>query len=288
MRDISDCGVYRIEGPAFISFSGGRTSGYMLYRVLDAWGGALPDDVRVIFTNTGKERAETLDFVRDCAEHWDVKVHWLEYRFRDGKTATEEVCYKTASRAGEPYEMAIARKKALPNPVARWCTTELKIVPMQRFAKSLGWKYFADVIGLRADEPHRVARAKRRNESSKNVWDVVMPLAEDGISKREVADYWRRSNFNLALPNINGTTPAGNCDLCFLKSAAIISGLMRQTPDLADWWVEQETKRLGSAAAFRKFRIDRPDYAAMRDAVLDQRGFDFGDLDEMSDCFCTE
>ena len=30
---------YLIEGPAVISFSGGRTSGYMLKHILDAHGG---------------------------------------------------------------------------------------------------------------------------------------------------------------------------------------------------------------------------------------------------------
>ena len=43
------------DGPTVVSFSGGRTSGLMLRRVLDAHGGALPVDVHVVFTNTGKE-----------------------------------------------------------------------------------------------------------------------------------------------------------------------------------------------------------------------------------------
>ena len=37
---------YLIKGPALISFSGGRTSGYMLNHILEAHGGRLPDDVR--------------------------------------------------------------------------------------------------------------------------------------------------------------------------------------------------------------------------------------------------
>lgn len=60
---------YFITGPALISFSGGRTSGYMLRHILDAHDGTLPDDVVVTFANTGKEREETLRFVHDCATH---------------------------------------------------------------------------------------------------------------------------------------------------------------------------------------------------------------------------
>lgn len=51
---------YLIEGPALISFSGGRTSAYMLHQIIQAHGGTLPDDVVVAFANTGKEREVTL------------------------------------------------------------------------------------------------------------------------------------------------------------------------------------------------------------------------------------
>ena len=50
---------YKINGPALISFSGGRTSGFMLWNILQAHNGKLPDDVYVTFANTGKEAPET-------------------------------------------------------------------------------------------------------------------------------------------------------------------------------------------------------------------------------------
>jgi len=58
---------YRIDGPAIISFSGGRTSAYMLHQIIAAHDGLLPDDIVVCFANTGKERPETLDFVQRCS-----------------------------------------------------------------------------------------------------------------------------------------------------------------------------------------------------------------------------
>ena len=59
---------YLIDEPAVISFSGGRTSAYMLYKVLEAHGGRLPDHVVVAFSNTGKEMPQTLDFVDRCSK----------------------------------------------------------------------------------------------------------------------------------------------------------------------------------------------------------------------------
>ena len=79
----------------------------MLYRVLDAYDGKLPDHFQVCFSNTGKEMPETLDFVRDCEKKWDVPITWLEY---DGRTKVEDedkhtyhykvVDYATAARNG--------------------------------------------------------------------------------------------------------------------------------------------------------------------------------------------
>ena len=75
---------FTIDRPTCISFSGGRTSAYMLWRVLDANGGLTAQTV-VCFANTGKEVEATLRFVRDCASHWRVPIHWRRSRFRHGQ-----------------------------------------------------------------------------------------------------------------------------------------------------------------------------------------------------------
>ena len=141
---------YKIEGPALISFSGGRTSGYMLYQILKAHDFNLPDDIYVTFANTGKEAEQTLEFVRDCANNWGVKVHWLEHYFADErpKHRTKEVTFATASRNGEPFERLIDQRGILPNPVARYCSSELKIKVMERFMRSQGYQEWSNVFGL--------------------------------------------------------------------------------------------------------------------------------------------
>lgn len=70
---------FLIDGPTCISFSGGRTSAYMLWRALQSNGG-LPDEAVVTFANTGKEDVHTLEFVQACADEWDVPIAWIENR----------------------------------------------------------------------------------------------------------------------------------------------------------------------------------------------------------------
>ncbi len=192
---------FRIEGPAVISFSGGRTSGYMLWRILQAHGGTLPNDVAVVFTNTGREMPATLDFVNDCATQWGVHVTWLEYTVA---APGFEVCsHNSASRAGEPFEALIRHRNLLPNPVARFCTVELKIRPLFRWMDAMGFPpETRRVIGFRADEPMRVERAldpERRKKAGREGRNQLFPLYDAGITKADVLAFWGAQPFDLRL-----------------------------------------------------------------------------------------
>jgi 3'-phosphoadenosine 5'-phosphosulfate sulfotransferase (PAPS reductase)/FAD synthetase len=279
---------FKIQGPALISFSGGRTSAYMLWRILQAHGGTLPDDVRVTFANTGKEMPQTLDFVQACEDRWGCSIQWLEYKEHAEPQQRWRRVNGDPSRDGEPFKAVIRNRQYLPNPVTRFCTIELKIRPMKLYAQSLGWKDWVVAIGLRADEQRRVASTRAR--SGKEGWENLTPLATAGITKADVVEFWSKQNFDLNLPNIGGVTPHGNCDLCFLKSAATIGGIMRDLPDRAQWWIEAEAEAeaLASKPSGARFRNDRPSYAEMFKAMQEQRAFDFGIRDEITDCFCGE
>lgn len=300
---------FKIDGPAVVSFSGGRTSGLMLYRILEAHGGTLPADVRVVFCNTGKERPETLDFVERCSQRWGVAVVWLEYR-RDalrpavemgrngqpsiGRHGWEEVGYATASRDGRPFEellevMAEFRREAkgadavLPNPVQRFCTGEMKIRTAGRYLSWLGWDLGAttDAIGLRADEPKRLARLRSRASHKTPRWECgypVAPLGEAGTTEADVMAFWAAQPFDLGL-----SQHEGNCDLCFLKSRGKLARILAERPGLADWWADWE-QRTGA-----RFRKDRPGYADMKAQAAAPSLFPAAEEDELSvSCHCTD
>jgi 3'-phosphoadenosine 5'-phosphosulfate sulfotransferase (PAPS reductase)/FAD synthetase len=273
---------FRIQGPACVSFSGGRTSGYMLHRILQAHGATLPDDVVVCFANTGKEMPETLDFVQACSERWDVPIAWLEYRHRSDDPKFAIVDYATASRNGEPFSAVIRHRSRLPSPVIRFCTVEMKILTIARYLWSLGWDEFDMAIGMRADEPARVARVRGNPSGGTRGLTRILPLAEANATVADVAAFWSAQPFDLELPTSNGKTMHGNCDLCHLKGAAQVLSLIREQPGRATWWIEQE-QAMGAT-----FRDDRPSYAEMH-RIATQHGelFDFDDTG-LQDCACTD
>lgn len=281
----------RVDTPTVVSFSGGRTSAYMLRLLLDANGGALPPDCHVVFANTGKEDEATLRFVRDCRVNWRVPIVWVEY-LPDGD-GWRKVTFETASRNGEPFEALIAKRNYLPNPVARFCTVELKILRIADYMRSLGHEEFDVLVGLRADEPTRMAKLRADPSGGTRGIERRAPLADLGVSRWDVGRYWQTAPFDLALPNVGGVTMEGNCDLCFLKHSAIVMSLIAKSPARAVWWAKQEhsitNPKIQNGGTFRN---DRPSYAQMlafTQAQADAFGHAAAEAEDGIECVgCTD
>lgn len=240
----------------------------MLKIMLD--NGMIGADTVVAFANTGKEREETLEFVRDCGEAWGIKIWWVEYL--PEKPLYRIVDFETASRNGEPFEALTKRSNYLPNAVQRICTVDLKIKPINRLMKRhLGFKSYTKFMGIRADEISRYLKLKDTAE---------MPLFELGVTKAQVRTFWDAQPFDLRIPD-----GWGNCDLCFQKGRAYagkLVKLIREEPRRADWWIEMEKK---TGARF----IDAISYAQLKYIAVNQTTLDFGELESVEDildCYC--
>ncbi len=276
---------YKIDRPFAVSFSGGRTSGFMLRQIIDAYGGVLPDDSRVIFNNTGNEHERTLEFVDRIARVWGVQVRWLEYCLgADGEHSFCEVDFESASRDAEPFRALIRKKGYLPNPVVRVCTSNLKIRTSHRFLADEpgfedGW---TNAVGLRADEPRRVHRLK----SDKAAEDPFCPMYAARHTLEDVTKFWDGHPLDLDLP-LHGNQ-AGNCVGCFLKARYRVETLMAQ-PQMEryfDFWMEAEESEL-DATTGATFRTDRPTYRQMMASVKAQGAFTFDGEDTLP-CMCTD
>lgn len=259
---------YKIDGPAVVSFSGGRTSAFMLHEILQAHGGRLPDDVVVCFANTGKEREETLRFVHECGSRWGVVVHWLEWQADAPGFAV--VGYNSASRNGEPFAGLIRKRKFLPNAVTRYCTQELKIRVIKKWVReTLGWDHWQSVIGLRYDEGARVLKSLAHNDQNGTRWKNVMPMAKARHTKADVAAFWTAQPFDLALRSYEG-----NCDLCFLKARAKLQAIIRENPGCATWWSDQERAVSTAKPSGARF-VTEYSYADLADQVARQGFLNF-------------
>jgi 3'-phosphoadenosine 5'-phosphosulfate sulfotransferase (PAPS reductase)/FAD synthetase len=280
---------FKIEGPAVIQFSAGRSSGLMTEQILKAHNGKLPFNVLVCFENTGMEDYRSLDFVHACETYWNIPIVWLEYRSEKNFAI---VNYETASRKGEPFDAIINDRQMLPNPVSPFCSSELKTRTVHRYVRFLGWDEWDTCVGLRADEEARLAMGRAKNGHPENQSEtVIYPLAEAGITKYDVAKFWKGNAFDLALEhNSVGLAMHGNCVLCFKKGNRRKS-LIRENPSRAIWWMEKEAQFENSphiTGNGKRFRIDREDYASMYRMAL-QHGELFPFEDEpLQDCMCTD
>lgn len=257
---LSPYAAYMEEDPYFIrpelfyqiGVSGGRTSAYLLYQVLERNGG-LPENARAIFTNTGKEREETLEFVAEIERQWNVSIIWLEFERNEKATGYKNdpknlyriVTFETASRKGEPFELAMKARKSIPGTGQRFCTSMLKIYPSDRYLKyGLGWKDRSQIrklLGIRADEEKRAAVAFLSE------CPVRLPLLSARVTGKEIAEFWEEQPFNLQLENT-----FGNCDLCFMKSINKARRIVKEEPGRADWWIEMEERYGRGKYRFRR------------------------------------
>jgi len=217
------------------TFSGGRTSAFMgLF--LQNYNKYKDFDKVFIFANTGKEREETLEFINECDKQWELNVVWLEAKinFQKGEGTTYNVVdFDTASRNGQPFTQMML-KYPMPNNFASNCTRELKQNTIHKFVKSLGYKEVTTAIGIRFDERHRMSNfAEQQN--------IIYPLITDfPADEKFIRDWWDSQTFDLKLKDYEG-----NCDLCFKKSLRKRLTIIKENPNVANWWLKKE-QRFGS------------------------------------------
>lgn len=209
--------------PILVSVSGGKTSAFMAVYLKERYPNR---KLLFVFANTGKEKEETLLFLNQLDNHFNLGIVWLEAKVNPTKgkgTTYKKVNYKTASRNGEPFEDVI-KKYGLPSKLYRHCTRELKEVPIHKFVKYTLGKDYLTAIGIRADEKHRLGSKP----------NYIYPLAEINVTKQFINNWWSKQPFSLNLKEHEG-----NCDFCFLKSKKKRVTLLSEGLDV-DWWNKME------------------------------------------------
>ena len=225
-----------------------------------------------VFANTGKEKEQTLLFLKRLDEHFNIGITWVEAVINPIKgkgTGYRIVNFENASRNGQPFEAAI-RKYGLPSKLFRHCTRELKETPIHKYAKKVLGKHYNTAIGIRADEQHRIG--SKRN--------TIYPLLEINVTREFINDWWEKQPFNLELKEYEG-----NCDFCFLKSKRKRMMLLKDGLDVS-WWNDMEI-RYGNE---RQPIFDVRNNISIEDLIKmnEIAGLQMTLLDDVEySCFCT-
>lgn len=135
------------------------------------------------------------------------------------------------------------------NPVLRGRVFDRRAVLQGEYAVP-----FVSVVGLRADEPHRVGRVLERNcaiSEEKRFADgelVTAPLFDAGVTKEDVREFWAGQEFDLGLSH---DLNQSNCVFCFMKGERELRRLAQlkprravgpPTPDDVRWWQDLESR----------------------------------------------
>lgn len=204
-----------------VSFSGGRTSAVMTKILVEKHRDT--HDICITFANTGEEHPKTLEFVKNCDEHFGFNTVWLEAEvdMTPGKGIRHRVVtFETASRDGRPFRDYIA-KYGIPNMGSPKCTGALKENVMTSYLRSIGWsvRTFDTAIGIRADEMDRMSARMHEDR-------FIYPLVDAGWTKDRVVTEVRTWPFDLEI-----LEHEGNCKTCWKKSRRKLLTLAKHTPE---------------------------------------------------------
>ena len=258
-----------------VSISGGKSSGYILanypndYAVFslvrtDDKNCLYPDKKirQIVSDKIGKEFIGTLEqdavikIVLELEQFTGKKIDWI---------------------TGETFDELIKRKKMLPNVVMRFCTVNLKLIPIFHWWYNKFDNPVEMAIGFRANETKRANKMIERlnkngileiketvskHPSGRNKWQIfewqkpTFPLIKDNIYSDTIHNYW---NKNKQVPFIKGYY--NNCVGCFHRNPIFLKKMSSEHENKIDWFIKQEKIAKKKVEIKQKRKIEKFTYA---------------------------
>jgi hypothetical protein len=214
-----------------VSFSGGRTSAYMVYlieqmRKSGEWQG----NVEYIFMDTGAEHPKTYEFIKKCVANFGIDLTCLYGDFNQPvgvghtyKVAPLEQCRH--DMISGPFAQ-LMKKYGAPTVMSAWCTSRMKEETHDKYCNDkYGKGKYVTWLGIRADEPKRLKIG--RSPSLRYLAEI------SDFEKDDILDFWSGMPFDLEIQE-----HLGNCVFCIKKSINKLALAARDEPELAAQWIE--------------------------------------------------
>jgi len=144
--------------------------------------------------------------------------------------------------------------KFLPNKMARYCTTELKTMPILYWMYEVVKEPVIMRFGYRANETRRAVKMLDKTDDNgftkvkatftklkdgRNSWGEYkyckpdFPLIDDNIYKDNIEMFWKNKNVRFAYMN--------NCVGCWWRSPLLLKKMHNKHPEKMQWFADQET-----------------------------------------------
>jgi hypothetical protein len=227
-----------------ITVSGGRSSA-MMARHIQTHEKYVKYEKVFVFCNTGMERPETIEFLKNIEKHWNmpiVKIQGVYSNDLGTGVKYKIVDWENLDMKAKTFSKMIEHKnkgifKGLPNQNAPYCSENLKTLPAKKLCDDIfGVNNYKIAIGFRKEDmPKRITFAEIKEQKQK-----IFPLLTDfytPISQLDLNKWWKKQLFRLG---IHGKL--GNCEICYKKSEETLIENIIYGTRFIDWQEEQENK----------------------------------------------
>lgn len=267
-----------------VTVSGGRSSA-MVARTIQTSNEYEKFNKLYVFSNTGLERPQTIDFLKNIVNKWDIPLQMIEGVYSEKKGVGVNyklVEFDNLDMKGTPFKGAIRQVNkgsfyGLPFSKAPYCSDYTKTRPTKRFADEIfGKNNYVKSIGFRKEDvPKRIAYPSLRIDEER-----IFPLLTDfdkTIGQMDLNKFWNKQPFKLS---IHGDL--GNCELCWKKGEKTLINNIRYGTRFIDYTRELE-KEFGNTMFRENMSIDDLIKEASRNSTIK---IEFGKDDENENCFC--
>lgn len=227
-----------------VTVSGGRSSA-MMARHIQTDPKYKDYNKLYVFCNTGQERPETIDFLKDIVKYWKIPLNIIEgvYSLEPGVgVKSKTVDFETMDMQSRVFSEAIAHLNknkwtGVPNSAIPYCSEYLKSRPSHHFAKKIfGTTKYIKALGYRKEDmPKRITLAELKHDTTR-----IAPLLTDFdslIGQRELNYFYYKNEFKLQIHS-----DLGNCELCNKKSKKNLIKSIQYGTRHIDWYRSEENK----------------------------------------------